>query len=64
MALAAVSGIIKTMAKQRMIVTDDQLLIDVELLFNAIREANGDWQKVEEEMKNYLAAVQGMVGQA
>jgi len=49
------------MAKQRMIVTDDQLLIDMDLLFNAIREANGDWQKVEAEMNSYLAAVTSMV---
>jgi hypothetical protein len=49
------------MAKQRMIVTDDQLLIDMELLFNAIREANGDWEKVEQDMQNYLAAVTSMV---
>lgn len=48
------------MAKQRMIVTDDQLLIDMDLLFNAIREAKGDWQQVEQEMKQYLAVVQGM----
>lgn len=49
------------MAKQRMIVTDDQLLIDMDLLFNAIRESNGDWEKVEQDMKAYLAAVQNMV---
>ncbi len=48
------------MAKQRMIVTDDQLLIDMELLFNAIREANGDWQKVEQDMNAYLEAVISM----
>jgi hypothetical protein len=51
------------MAKQRMIVTDDQLLIDMDLLFNAIREANGDWERVEQEMKAYLQAVQNMTGQ-
>lgn len=49
------------MAKQRMIVTDDQLLIDMELLFNAIREAKGDWEKVEQDMQAYLGSVQGMV---
>jgi hypothetical protein len=49
------------MGKQRMVVFDDQLLIDMDLIFNAIREANGDWKKVEAEMKAYLAAVQGMV---
>ncbi len=48
------------MAKQRMIVTDDQLLIDMDLLFNAIREAKGDWEKVEKEMQAYLAAVTSM----
>lgn len=51
------------MAKQRMIVTDDQLLIDMELLFNAIREAKGDWEKVEQDMKAYLQAVQAMSGE-
>jgi hypothetical protein len=49
------------MAKQRMIVTDDQLLIDMTLLFNAIREAKGDWEKVEQEMRAYMQAVQSMV---
>lgn len=44
-----------------MIVCDDQLLIDMDLIFNAIREAGGDWEKVETEMRQYLAAVQGMV---
>ena len=48
------------MAKQRMIVTDDQLLIDMDLLFNAIREANGDWEKVERDMKAYLQTIQNM----
>jgi hypothetical protein len=48
------------MAKQRMIVTDDQLLIDMDLLFNAIREANGDWEKVERDMKAYLQTIQRM----
>ncbi len=46
-----------------MIVTDDQLLIDMDLLFNAIREANGDWEKVEQDMNNYLGAIQSMVSQ-
>lgn len=51
------------MAKQRMIVTDDQLLIDMDLLFNAIREAGGDWEKVEHDMRAYLESVQGMTGE-
>ena len=48
------------MTKQRMIITDDQLLIDMELLFNAIREADGNWQQVEKEMTVYLASIQAM----
>ncbi len=43
-----------------MIITDDQLLIDMNLLFNAIREANGDWEKVEQDMKAYLQTIQNM----
>ena len=44
-----------------MIVTDDQLLIDMDLLFNAIREAGGDWEKVEQEMRLYLDSITHMV---
>jgi hypothetical protein len=48
------------MAKQRMIVTDDQLLIDIDLLFNSIRESGGDWEKVEKDMRSYLESVKSM----
>ncbi|PIR61918.1 MAG: hypothetical protein COY81_01720 [Candidatus Pacebacteria bacterium CG_4_10_14_0_8_um_filter_43_12] len=47
---------------QRMVITDDQLLIDMDLLFNAIREADGDWRKVATDMNAYLEAIVGMVG--
>lgn len=50
------------MAKQRMIVLDDQILIDMDLLFNAIEEAKGDWQKVKQDMQMYLTVVQNMTG--
>ena len=50
----------ETMGKQRMIVTDDQVLIDMDLLFNAIREADGNWEQVEEEMQAYLESIQQM----
>ena len=46
------------MSKQRMIITDDQLLIDVELLFNLVRQSGGDWQAVEKQMIDLLASVQ------
>jgi hypothetical protein len=47
------------MSKQRMIVTDDGLLIDFELVFKAIREEKGNWQKVEKELQEYLDSVRG-----
>lgn len=50
------------MAKQRMIVTDDQVLIDMDLLFNSIREAKGDWEKVEVDMQQYLQMIRSMAG--
>ena len=43
---------------KRMIVEDDTILIDFRLIFKAIREEKGDWQKVEEEMKQYLQSFQ------
>lgn len=50
----------RRMAKQRMIVTDDQLLIDMDLLFNAIRASDGDWEAVEADMQEYLQTIQSM----
>lgn len=47
------------MSKKRMIVYDDQLLIDFELVFKAIREEKGDWEKVEKELYEYLESVTG-----
>lgn len=38
-------------------VYDDQLLIDFELVFKAIREEKGDWEKVEKELYEYLESV-------
>ncbi len=43
---------------QKMIVNDDTILIDFRLIFKAIREEKGDWQKVEKEMKQYLQSFQ------
>jgi hypothetical protein len=38
---------------QKLIVTDKTLLIDFRLVFKAIKEEKGDWQKVEKEMEEY-----------
>ena len=38
----------------RMIVTDETILIDFRLIFKAVREEKGNWEKVEQEMEEYL----------
>lgn len=40
-----------------MIVKEDQILVDVELIFKEIEEAKGDWKKVWEEFRKYLGEV-------
>lgn len=44
------------MAKTKLIVKDNQILVDAELIFEEIRKAKGDWKKVEAEMKAMLEA--------
>lgn len=51
------------MSKKRMVVYDDQILVDMEVIFNAIREAKGNWQQVEKEMQAYLETIQNMIGE-
>ncbi|MBQ6438083.1 hypothetical protein IJJ12_01715 [bacterium] len=46
------------MSKQRMIITDDQVLIDTELLFGMIRSAGGNWQQVEKQIEALLHSAQ------
>jgi len=36
---------------QRMIITDETILIDFRLVFKAIREEKGNWKKVEKELE-------------
>ena len=48
------------MAKQRMIITDDQVLIDTELLFGMIRDASGNWKQVEKQIGSLLHSAQAI----
>lgn len=52
------------MAKQYLIVNGDQILLDVKLVFAAIREANGDWEQVEEDLGSILDNIQGLISAA
>ncbi len=45
------------MSNQRMIVNDETILIDFRLVFKAIREEKGNWEKVEQEMEAYFASL-------
>ncbi len=43
--------------RQRLIVTSETILIDFRLVFKAIREEKGNWEKVEKELEEYLKSV-------
>lgn len=45
------------MSKTKMIVKEDQILVDVEFLFKEIEAAKGDWKKVWQEFQAYLQEV-------
>ena len=47
------------MAEDKLIVRDDTILIDFRLVFKAIREEKGNWEKVEKELEEYFASVNG-----
>lgn len=44
------------MAKTKLIIKDDQVLVDAELIFEEIRKAKGDWKRIEKEIKQMLEA--------
>lgn len=52
------------MAKRRMMVTDNQLLIDMDLFFNTMREAKGNWEQVEKDLAGYRDSVVAMSGES
>jgi len=45
------------MDNTKMIIRDDTILIDFRLVFKAIREEKGNWEKVEKELQAYLDSV-------
>lgn len=44
------------MAKTKLIIKEDQIMVDAELIFDEIRRAKGNWEQVEKEMKQMLQA--------
>ncbi len=42
---------------QKMIITDKTILIDFRLVFKAIRQEKGGWEKVEQELEEYFQSV-------
>ncbi len=47
------------MAKTKLVIKDDQVLVDAEVIFAEIRKAKGDWQKIEKEIKAMIEAFRG-----
>ncbi len=47
------------MAKTKLIIKDDQILVDAEVIFAEIKKAKGDWKKVEQEVMAMLEAFRG-----
>ena len=45
------------MDNTKMIIRDDTILIDFRLVFKAIREEKGNWEKVEKELQANLDSV-------
>ncbi|KKU87776.1 MAG: hypothetical protein UY18_C0026G0002 [Microgenomates group bacterium GW2011_GWF2_47_9] len=46
------------MSKTKMVVKDDQILVDLEWIFEEIRSAGGDWKAVEAQLTQLLASVE------
>lgn len=50
------------MNKTRMIVNDNQVLVDVDLIFEQIEEAKGDWKKVKSAYKDLKSSIPDNLG--
>jgi len=46
------------MSKDKMVIRDDTILIDYRLIFKAIREEKGSWEKVEKELDALYTSMQ------
>lgn len=49
------------MSKQYLVINEDQILVDLDLIFSAIRDADGDWEQVEQDLLAMLEGVHNMV---
>ena len=43
----------------KMIINDNTIMIDFRLVFKAIKEEKGDWEKVEKALEAYWQSVAG-----
>lgn len=46
------------MSKTKLIVKDNQVLVDADVLFEQIEEANGDWEKIRDSYRDLKASLQ------
>lgn len=47
-----------SMSKTKLIVKNNQILVDAEVLFDQIEEAQGDWKKVKESYQSLKDSLQ------
>ena len=45
------------MSKTKLIVKDNQVLVDADVLFEQIEEANGDWKKIRDSYKELKSSL-------
>lgn len=46
------------MSKTKLIVKNNQVLVDADVLFEQIEEANGDWKKIRESYRALKSSLQ------
>lgn len=46
------------MAKTKIVVKEDQIMVDLEWIFDEIRQANGNWETVEEQLTALLESTE------
>ena len=45
------------MSKTKIVVKDDQIMVDLEWIFDEIRENKGKWEMVEEQLMSLLDSI-------
>lgn len=47
------------MSKTKIVVKEDQIMVDLEWIFEEIRQSKGNWEAVEKQLMALLESVEG-----